>query len=162
MGDEGNAACPEARVLVGARDLLGEFRREGAIDGRSVAADLLEHAAMHERHDAAAAVGAAVVLARPGGPLEAAGLLPFAAGHAFGVILDSFEAGTNQPLKLGEPGARAILPGLAEGLGEVSFFGCLLVHHCHVSKLAHGPQSFQPIRQNGSLRAASLDADQGL
>ena len=57
---------PEARVVGGAGNLLAEFRRELAEHGRDVDADLLEHAALHHRHDAAAARRAAVVGALQG------------------------------------------------------------------------------------------------
>ena len=38
----------EARVLLGARDLLAELRAEFAVHGRDVDAHLLEHAAAHD------------------------------------------------------------------------------------------------------------------
>src|SRR5512143_3786478 len=123
MSDEGDAARPEARVLVGAWDLLGEFRREGAVDGRGVAADLLAHAAGHERHDPSAAVVAAMVPARPRGLHEAAGGLSFTSWKSLGRILDRLEARADQPLELGEPGAGAVLPRLAEGLGRAGLLG---------------------------------------
>ena len=53
--DQRNARRPEARVGVGARDVLAEFGRELAKHGRDVDADLLEHAPLHHRHDPAAA-----------------------------------------------------------------------------------------------------------
>ena len=56
MGDEGDARGPEARVLIGAGDLRGELLGEGAMHRRGVAADLLEHAAGHQRHHPAAAI----------------------------------------------------------------------------------------------------------
>src|ERR1700690_2983486 len=46
---------PEARIVGGAGDLLSEFRREFAMHGRAMHADLLEHASAHQRHHAAAA-----------------------------------------------------------------------------------------------------------
>ena len=49
---------PEAQKrgsVVGAGNFLAEFRRELAVHGRDMHADLLEHAAVHHRHDAAAA-----------------------------------------------------------------------------------------------------------
>ena len=73
MRDHRDAGRPEARVLGRARDLAAELRREFAVHGRDVDADLLEHAAAHQRHDAAAAGRAAVVGARPGLAREAAG-----------------------------------------------------------------------------------------
>ena len=73
MGDERNAGRPEARVVLGAGDLLAELRRELAMDGRGVNARLLEHAALDETHHAAAARSAAVILAVPRRAHEAAG-----------------------------------------------------------------------------------------
>ena len=55
MRDQRNAGGPEARIVVGARDFLAEFRREFAVHGRAMHADFLEHAAVHHRHHAAAA-----------------------------------------------------------------------------------------------------------
>ena len=55
MRDQRNAGGPEARIVGGAGDLLAEFRRELAMHGRAMHADLLEHAAAHQRHHAAAA-----------------------------------------------------------------------------------------------------------
>ena len=55
MRDQRDARGPEARIVVGAGNLLAEFRRELAVHGRAVHADLFEHAAVHHRHHAAAA-----------------------------------------------------------------------------------------------------------
>ena len=85
----------------------------------------------HQRHDPAAAVSAAMVLAGPRGLHEAAGRLALAAGKPFGRVLDRLEARADQPLKLGEPGAGALFPRLAEGLGEAGLVGGFLVHDCH-------------------------------
>ncbi len=71
--DQRNAARPEARVLLGARHLLAELGRELAVDGRDVDADLLEDAAVHHRHGAAAALA---LVALPRRALEAAGRPP--------------------------------------------------------------------------------------
>ena len=61
MHDQRHAGRPEARVLVGAGDLAAELRRELAMHGRGVNAGLLEHAAVQQAHDAAAARRAGVV-----------------------------------------------------------------------------------------------------
>ena len=66
MADQRNAGRPKPRVGVGAGDLFAELRRELAENGRDVDADLFKHAAMHDRHHAAAAVRAAVIAAAPG------------------------------------------------------------------------------------------------
>ena len=72
MRDQRNAGRPEARIAFGARDFLAELRREFAVDGRAMHADLLEHAAVHHRHHAAATRLAGVVGALPGRALETA------------------------------------------------------------------------------------------
>src|SRR5690606_24508307 len=77
VGDERDAARPEAGVLRRARYLAAELLGEFAVHGRDVDADLLENAAAHDRHDAAAT---ARPLPRPA--LEAAGA---AIGEARGV-----------------------------------------------------------------------------
>src|ERR1700691_1178916 len=66
MRDQRNSARPEARILRRAGNLAAELGRELAPHRRDVDADLLEHAAMHERDFAAAAA-----LASPAFALEA-------------------------------------------------------------------------------------------
>ncbi len=66
MGNERNARGPEIRVFLGAGNLLAELRRELAVDGRGVNADFLEHAAMHQAHRPATALGAGMIGALPG------------------------------------------------------------------------------------------------
>jgi hypothetical protein len=66
MADQRNAGGPKPRIGVGAGDLLAEFRRELAEDGRDVDADLFEYAAMQDRHHPAAAVRSAVIAMAPG------------------------------------------------------------------------------------------------
>ena len=79
MRDQRNAGGPEARIFGGAGNFLAEFRRELAVHGRAMHADFLEYAAVHHRHDAAAArlrrYGrcAARACARSGRPLRASG-----------------------------------------------------------------------------------------
>ncbi len=58
VGDQGDAAGPEAAVVFGAGNLLGEVGRELAVDGGDVDADLFEDPAAHDRHDTAAAARA--------------------------------------------------------------------------------------------------------
>ena len=55
MRDQADAARPEARIRLGARDLRAELRAELAPDGGDVHADLLEHPPAHHAHHAAAA-----------------------------------------------------------------------------------------------------------
>jgi hypothetical protein len=73
MGDERNARRPEARIVVGARDLLAELRREFAVHRGGVNAGLLEHAPLDDPHDATAAGCATMILAVPRRAYEAAG-----------------------------------------------------------------------------------------
>ncbi len=56
------------RIVFRARNLLAEFRRKLAMDGRAMNARLLEQPAVQHGHDAAAAI----VFAGPWGLLEAA------------------------------------------------------------------------------------------
>ncbi len=67
MGDQRHARRPEARVVLGAGDLLAELRRELAMHGGSVDAGLLEHATRDQAHlpaaSAAARIGAGPRLA---------------------------------------------------------------------------------------------------
>ena len=58
MRDQRNAGGEEARIVGGARNVLAEFRSEFAEHRRDVDADLFEDAALHHRHDAAAAPAA--------------------------------------------------------------------------------------------------------
>src|SRR5690606_40461832 len=76
VGHQRDARGPEARVLFGARNLLGELRREAALDGRDVYPHLFEYPAAHKAHDAAATGGTVIVLSFPAGALEAAGRSP--------------------------------------------------------------------------------------
>ena len=73
MRDQRNAGGVKARIVGGARDILAEFRREFAEHRRDMDADFLEHAALHHRHDAAAAGRAAVIGAVPRRAHETAG-----------------------------------------------------------------------------------------
>src|SRR5262245_61167936 len=109
MRDERDAARPEARVLVGAGNLLGELRRESAVHGRGVTAGLLEHAAGHHRHDATASVAAGMIRAGPRLAHEAADLLLLATGKPFGFVLERLEARAEEIAQFLEPGAGALL-----------------------------------------------------
>ena len=72
VGDQRNAGGEKTRIVGGAGNVLAEFRGEFAEHGRDVNADLLEHAAFHHRHDAAAARCAGMIGAVPGRALKAA------------------------------------------------------------------------------------------
>src|SRR6266852_443325 len=74
MGDQRDAARPEARVFGGAGDLAAELGRELTEDGRDVDADFLEDLTLHHGHDAtAAAITVALGGALPRLAREAAG-----------------------------------------------------------------------------------------
>src|SRR5476651_59405 len=99
----------EARVLIGAGNLLAKLGAEFAEHGRDVDADLLEDAAAHHRHHAAAAILSliwAVRLARalPRGALE------FAGGRVVvrscELAFDLLEFGADPVAQAFEPGAR--------------------------------------------------------
>src|SRR3990172_9891440 len=128
MGDEGDAARPEAWVVLGARNLLGEFRGKSSVHGRGVAADLLEYAAGHQRHDASAAVLAALLGAGPTGLHEAASGVARAAGKAFGLVLNPLEACADIVAQMLEPEAGTFFPRRAEGPRQICLFRCFLVH----------------------------------
>ena len=110
VGDQRDAARPEARILVGAGDLLAELRRELAEDGGGVDADLLEDTAVHHRHDAAAAM---IAVALPGAPLEAAGR-PRGLGTGQ-IVLEPLQRRADAVAQGLEPGARLVLPGFDVG-----------------------------------------------
>src|SRR5690606_8493198 len=113
MGDEGDAGGPEARAFFSAVHLGGEFGRELPEDGGDVDADLLEDAAAHDRHLAAAAIGPGVVPALPWVALEAAGL---AIGQRAGDrVLEGLEAGAEPVAELPEPGGGSVLPRIKIG-----------------------------------------------
>ena len=111
VGDERNAGGEKARVVGGAGNLLAEFRREFAEHGRDVHADLLEYAALHHRHDAAAARRAAVVGAVPGRAHEAAGARSASGAPAGRASSSSSNAATIRSRKRFEPGAGALFAG---------------------------------------------------
>src|SRR5256885_10096569 len=104
MRDQRDAARREARILGGARNLVAEFRRELAEDGRDVDPDLFEDAAVHQRHRAAAAT-----LALPLPADEPAGRER--GGVAAGVfVLDLLECGADSVAQCAKPHRGALLP----------------------------------------------------
>ena len=104
VGDDADAAGPEAWVLLGTGDGLAELGAELAEDGGDVDADLLEDAALHDADDAAAAELAGNFGAGPGLALEAA-----RAGGRRGVCLDGLELGADLVPEGFEPGLGLIL-----------------------------------------------------
>ena len=111
MGHQRDAAGPEARVLLGAGDLLGELGREAAPDGRDVDADLLEDPAVHDAHDPAAARAFVVGVAIPGLALEAAGRDVGEAGRVVAgqLVLQGLESRADVVTQRLEPGSGARL-----------------------------------------------------
>src|SRR5690606_22133676 len=118
MRDEGDAARPEARILVRAGYLLPHLLGEGAVDGRNVDADLLEDAASHDRHDAAARIRGRATRrvfcgsrladrSLPGLAFEAPGLPPIR--HRPGqFVFQSFERRADAVAKRFEPDTRRL------------------------------------------------------
>ena len=111
MRDQRNAGGPEARILGGAGDFLAEFRRELAMHGRAMHADLLEHAPAHQRHHAAAARLAGMIGAGPGRAGEAAGGTVCERRARRQRVLDRLERCADVVAQAFEPGARAGLAG---------------------------------------------------
>ena len=103
VGDQRNAAGPEARVLLGAGNVLAELGREFAVHGGDVDADLLEDAPMHQRHGAAAAIRAGMVGALPRRFLEAAGRPVAEHGLVWQFVLDRLEFGDDAVTQFREP-----------------------------------------------------------
>src|SRR5690606_20712643 len=112
MGDQRDARRPEARVFLRALHLLAELLREFAVHGRDVDAHLLEDAAMHDRHLAAAFVMCPIA-ALPWRALEAPGRAVRQRAGQF--VFKAFELGADQVAQFAEPGLRPFLP-LGSGL----------------------------------------------
>jgi hypothetical protein len=115
--DQADAGGEEPRVLVRAGHVLGHLRREGPVHRRDVDADLLEQAAVHHRHHAAAAG-----LAIPGLALEAAGRAGIEVGR--GLVLQAFEFGADLVAQAFEPCLGASLLGV-----EVQDVGVVIGAH---------------------------------
>ena len=146
MRDQRNAGGPEARVVLRAVHLLAELFRERAMHGRDMNADLLENAASHDRHFAAAFVFHAVA-ARPGRALEASGGLPGERACQFG--FDFLEFGADQVAKLAKPGRGAGLSLLGLRVGGGSHGRFLIL-----ASLAWAP-TYLPVPSRESRRFAA-------
>src|SRR6186713_1152587 len=120
MGDQRNAGGPEARVLLGTRYLLAEFRREFAVHRRAVHTDLLENPPVHHCHEAAASRRAAMVGALPGGANEAARSPVSKWGICRQRIFQALELGADIVAQRLEPTARLGLAGIE--CGAIHFF----------------------------------------
>src|SRR5688572_16960761 len=106
--DQRDAAGPEGAAFSRAGDLLAELLAEAAEHRGDVDPDLLEHAALHHRHGAAAAVAAAGVGPLPGGALEPAGG-QIAVTRRGKLVLQPLEGGADPVAQLLEPRARLAL-----------------------------------------------------
>ena len=115
VGDEADAARPEARIVGRAFDLFGKLRAERAVDGGGMHADFLEHAASHHAHHAAAAFGAGPWLA-----LEGAGRLSVQRRDGRQLRLQPLQRGADVVAQALEPAARRCFLGLhAHVVGHV-------------------------------------------
>ena len=117
MGDEADAARPEAPVLGRARNLRREIGAEFAPNGGDVHPHLLEDAPAHDPHFAAAAPVVAPVVARSGAAFlrAAPGCGLEAAGRGIGAIvlvLDGLEGSADSRAQRLEPGAGGLLQGV--------------------------------------------------
>ena len=97
MGDERDAARPEARILRGARDLVAQLGREFARYGRDVNPDLLENLPAQDRNRPAASSRPLPVLA-----IETA-RRPSLGACAGEFVLDRLELGADAVAELGKP-----------------------------------------------------------
>ncbi|CAH2599395.1 protein of unknown function [Rhodovastum atsumiense] len=107
VGNQADAAGPEARILGGTGDPGREFRREVAEHGGDVDAHFLEDAAAHDAHHPATAAACILGRALPGGALEAPGRTI----RTFLCVLDRFEAGAKRVAQALEPNAGSLLQG---------------------------------------------------
>ena len=88
---------------------LAELRAELAEHGRDVDADLLEHAAAHERHGAAAAILAGSAPARAARPCARSGRAAARACVPVQLVLDLLEVGADAVAQACEPGRASSL-----------------------------------------------------
>ena len=102
MRDQRDAARPEPRIGIGARNLRRELGTERAPHRRDVDADLLEHPAAHAGHDAAA-----TAVARPRLAREAAGRQVLVIGTGV-AILERLERAADPIAQRLEPDARPL------------------------------------------------------
>ena len=117
---------PEAQkrgIVGGARNLLAEFRREVAVHGRAVHADLLEQPPAHQRHHAAAAGLAGMVGALQGVRDEAAGRR-----------LDRARPAPRPPAvrrrrrcRRASDSNQALARALRSSITDMSIYGCLIL-----------------------------------
>src|SRR5690606_16623811 len=90
------------------------------VDGRDVDSDLLEHAAVHDRHHAAAAVAAAMVDALPGRAHESSRWPVGQRSPGGEVVFHRLEGGGDAVAQVGEPGGGFGLPVFGHGASSVA------------------------------------------
>jgi hypothetical protein len=123
----------QKRGIVGrARNLRAEFRREFAVHGRAMHADLLEQPSAHHRHHAAAAGLAGMVGALPGRAHEAPGLAGIERCRR--LVFQPLERRADVVAQGFEPGPRA---RLAISITDMS----ILVNHIFVIARSERPSN---------------------
>ncbi len=119
MGDQRDAGRPKARIVLSAGDAGAQLRCEFAMHRGDVNADLFKDAAVHHRHDAAAAIAATIlvavagslVAARPGRALKAAGRQIGMRKAGRQLVLKRLEGGADIVAQACKPGAGGGLLG---------------------------------------------------
>ena len=145
-------------MRLGAGNLRAEFRGELAEDGGDVHAHLLEDAAVHDRHDAAAARHAGMVGPLPGGTDETAGLAVAERRLRGQLVLHRFEGSADRVAQLCKPGGSLRLAGAQRG----GFLALQRVHAkrnqpaCDVS--SPGIAVLRFFRREGSAESRSISA----
>ena len=124
VGDQRDAGRPEARIVSRAGDLRAELGREFAVHGRDVDADLLEDAAVHDRHDAASARRAGVVGPLPRTANEAASRPLGERSVRRQVILQRFQFTTDLASNVRKP-AFGAAHQIGKGLARLGVFSVL-------------------------------------
>ena len=131
VSDQADAGGPEARILVGTGDLTAKLGREFTVYGGNMDADLLENAAMHHGHDAAATLCPGAVGALPGRAFEAPGrLVGQRTGEIADLVLQVFKSladTVSQLLEPGRCGCLLVLDAVRDGTAAVFRCGCVHV-----------------------------------
>ena len=147
MRDDRDAGGPEPRILGGARNVLAQFGRELAVHGRDVNADLLEQAAVHQRHHAAATGRAGRVRPVPRRAHEAARGLAIKLSSR-GVLERLERAQMSSRSASNQARARALRGSSASGVGGRA--------NSRGSRRAAGSMPRRAIRVRASRRAATF------
>ena len=143
MGDQRDARRPEIRIIRRTGNLRTKLRREFAMHGRAVHADLLEQPPVHHRHDAAAPGLAGVVGTIP----RRADETSYVTGieRSGRVVFQLFKSRADIVAQLLEPGSRAGFAGLEQGG----------VHRIFLERLCHCEER----KQRSNLISLVLDLD---